>query len=52
MLVGTVIGVLIIPGLYYLFARLSGDSKLLQDEVDQPLSEIVEHHGDVVEHHD
>jgi HAE1 family hydrophobic/amphiphilic exporter-1 len=52
MLVGTVIGVLIIPGLYYLFARLSGDSKLLQDEVDQPLSEIVEGHGDVVEHHD
>jgi HAE1 family hydrophobic/amphiphilic exporter-1 len=51
MLVGTVIGVLIIPGLYYLFARLSGDSKLLQDEVNQPLSEIVEHHGDVVEHH-
>lgn len=43
MLLGTVIGVLVIPGLYYLFARLSGDGKLLQDETDQPLSEILEH---------
>jgi HAE1 family hydrophobic/amphiphilic exporter-1 len=46
MLVGTIIGVLIIPGLYYLFGRLVGDSKLLQDEVDEPLTETVEHHGD------
>jgi HAE1 family hydrophobic/amphiphilic exporter-1 len=43
MLLGTVIGVLVIPGLYYLFAVLSGDRKLLQDEVDEPLSEILEH---------
>src|SRR5436190_21343360 len=42
MLIGTVIGVLIIPGLYYLFATLSGDNKLLQDETDEPLSETVE----------
>jgi hypothetical protein len=33
---------LIIPGLYYVFARLAGDRKLLQDETDEPLSEIVE----------
>ncbi len=45
MLLGTVIGVLIIPGLYYLFARMAGDGKLLPDETDEPLSEIVEHHG-------
>ena len=45
MLLGTVIGVLVIPGLYYLFARLSGDRKLLQDEVSEPLSEVVEHHA-------
>ena len=45
MLLGTVIGVLVIPGLYYLFAKLSGDSKLLQDETDTPLSEVLEHHG-------
>ena len=43
MLLGTVIGVLVIPGLYYLFARLAGDRKLLQDETDEPLSEVVEH---------
>ncbi len=45
MLLGTVIGVLVIPGLYYVFARLSGDRKLLEDEVDQPLSETLEHHA-------
>ena len=43
----TVIGVLLIPGLYYLFAWLDGGRKLLQDETHEPLSERVEHH----EHH-
>jgi HAE1 family hydrophobic/amphiphilic exporter-1 len=51
MLLGTVIGVLVIPGLYYLFALLSGDKKLLQEEVHEPLSEMVEHQGQVVQHH-
>ncbi|QJW94132.1 efflux RND transporter permease subunit [Frigoriglobus tundricola] len=45
MLVGTVIGVLIIPGLYYLFGRVADGRKLLQDEVDQPLSEVFERHS-------
>jgi HAE1 family hydrophobic/amphiphilic exporter-1 len=44
MLLGTIIGVLVIPGLYYLFAKISGDKKLLQDETNKPLSETVEHH--------
>ncbi len=39
MLVGTVIGVLIIPGLYYLFGKIADGRKLLRDEVDKPLSE-------------
>src|SRR6201996_4764138 len=39
MLVGTVIGVLIIPGLYYLFGKLDGGRKLLKDETHTPLSE-------------
>src|SRR5262245_58429239 len=43
MLVGTVLGVLVIPGLYYLFGGIAGDRKLLQDEVDEPLSELLEH---------
>ncbi len=40
MLVGTVLGVLVIPGLYYVFAILGGGRKLLRDEVDTPLSEL------------
>jgi HAE1 family hydrophobic/amphiphilic exporter-1 len=43
MLVGTVIGVLVIPGLYYLFGRIADGRQLLRDEVDEPLSEIFEH---------
>jgi HAE1 family hydrophobic/amphiphilic exporter-1 len=43
MLVGTVIGVLVIPGLYYLFARIADGRKLLGDETDRPLSEPREH---------
>src|SRR4029078_2258899 len=43
MLLGTIIGVVVIPGLYYLFAVLAGKGKLLQDETDEPLSEILEH---------
>jgi HAE1 family hydrophobic/amphiphilic exporter-1 len=43
MLVGTVIGVLIIPGLYYTFAKLADGRKLLSDESDEPLSELLEH---------
>ncbi len=39
MLVGTVIGVLVIPGLYYLFGRLDGGRKLLKSETHSPLSE-------------
>lgn len=44
MLLGTVIGVLMIPGLYYLFAKIADGKKLLKDEVSAPLSELVEHH--------
>jgi HAE1 family hydrophobic/amphiphilic exporter-1 len=43
MLVGTVIGVLVIPGLYYLFGKIADGRKLLRDEVDEPLSELLEH---------
>jgi len=43
MLVGTVIGVLVIPGLYYVFGRMADGRKLLKDETGEPLSEIFEH---------
>ncbi len=45
MLVGTVLGVLVIPGLYYLFGRMADGRKLLKDETDEPLSEIFEHNS-------
>jgi HAE1 family hydrophobic/amphiphilic exporter-1 len=43
MLSGTLIGVLVIPGLYYLFAKFVDGRKLLRDESDEPLSELLEH---------
>jgi len=43
MLLGTVLGVLVIPGLYYLFARIADGRKLLKDETAEPLAEIAEH---------
>lgn len=43
MLFGTLIGVLIIPGLYYVFGLMaSKGSKLIRSETDEPLSESVE----------
>jgi HAE1 family hydrophobic/amphiphilic exporter-1 len=42
MLLGTVIGVLVIPGLYYLFGRMADGRSLIRDEHDEPLSELVE----------
>ena len=46
MLMGTVIGVLVIPGLYYLFGKAADGRKLIKDEHDEPLSELFER-----EHH-
>jgi HAE1 family hydrophobic/amphiphilic exporter-1 len=42
MLVGTVIGVLVIPGLYYLFGRFAAMGQLIQGESDEPLTELLE----------
>ncbi len=42
MLLGTLFGVLVIPGLYYLFASISDGRKLIKDEHDEPLSEVFE----------
>jgi HAE1 family hydrophobic/amphiphilic exporter-1 len=52
MLLGTIIGVLMIPGLYYLFAWLAGDGKLIEDDPEEPVGEAHhagEHHA--AEHH-
>lgn len=45
MLFGTVIGVLLIPGLYYIFARISDGKQLIKNEEDNPLTEEIDHHG-------
>jgi HAE1 family hydrophobic/amphiphilic exporter-1 len=52
MLVGTVIGVLVIPGLYYLFGQLDAGRKLLKDETHRPLSERLEHDREPGHDHD
>lgn len=39
MLIGTIFGVLLIPGLYYVFAKMSEGRSLIKDEYDEPISE-------------
>ena len=39
MLIGTLFGVLVIPGLYYIFAKLAEGTSLIKDESNEPLSE-------------
>lgn len=46
MLLGTLVGVLVIPGLYYLLATIAGDNKMLEDETDEPVSEVFGHGND------
>lgn len=43
MLVGTVLGILVIPGLYYIFGKLADGRSLIPGETDRPLSESVEY---------
>ncbi|WP_458627145.1 efflux RND transporter permease subunit [Winogradskyella sp. PC D3.3] len=39
MLIGTLGGVLIIPGLYYIFAKIADGKSLIKDEASEPISE-------------
>ncbi|WP_422006353.1 efflux RND transporter permease subunit [Roseivirga pacifica] len=39
MLFGTIFGVIIVPGLYYIFGSLASGRSLIKDEYDEPLSE-------------
>ncbi|SHJ03407.1 hydrophobic/amphiphilic exporter-1, HAE1 family [Mesonia phycicola] len=43
MLFGTVFGVIIVPGLYYIFGSLASGRKLIRDEEDESLSEEFVH---------
>jgi len=47
MLFGTVFGVIIVPGLYYIFGRMAEGRKLIRDEEDDSLTEDMVHHIDV-----
>lgn len=42
MLFGTVFGVIIVPGLYFVFGTMASNSKLIDDENEYPISEGVE----------
>jgi HAE1 family hydrophobic/amphiphilic exporter-1 len=42
MLFGTVFGLMIIPGLYYIFARISERNLLIEDEEENPLTEEID----------
>lgn len=44
MFIGTVFGLLIIPGLYYIFGKIASRSKLASYENENPLSEEIDHH--------
>ena len=41
MLLGTIFGVLIIPGLYYIFGSIAAKHKLIKDEDENPLTEEI-----------
>ncbi|TDQ79843.1 efflux RND transporter permease subunit [Sphingobacterium yanglingense] len=43
MLFGTIIGILLIPGLYYIFAKISVGKQLIKNEEDNPLTEEIDH---------
>ncbi|MCC6335370.1 MAG: hypothetical protein IT380_15445, partial [Myxococcales bacterium] len=45
MLLGTAFGLLVVPGLYFVFAALAEDRRLIPDEEDEPLSEDASHHA-------
>ena len=49
MLFGTVFGVIIIPGLYYIFAKISEKNILVAEEVENPLTEKFDNHVEKVE---
>lgn len=43
MLLGTIFGVLVIPGLYYIFGRIAEKYSFVKDEEENPLTEEIDH---------
>ncbi|MFT6827935.1 MAG: HAE1 family hydrophobic/amphiphilic exporter-1, partial [Roseivirga sp.] len=44
-LLGTIFGVIVIPGLYYIFAKLAEGRQLIKNEEDRPLTEQKSQHA-------
>ncbi len=44
MLLGTVFGLIIVPGLYYIFGKIAERKKLVKKEEENPLTEEIDHH--------
>ena len=42
MLIGTICGVFVIPGLYYIFGRIAEKYKLVKKEEENPLTEEID----------
>lgn len=43
MLIGTIFGVLLIPGLYYIFGKIAEKHQLVKNEEENPLTEEIDH---------
>jgi HAE1 family hydrophobic/amphiphilic exporter-1 len=50
MIFGTVFGVIIVPGLYYIFAKISERHVLVKNEEENPLTEEIDHHIETVKY--
>jgi HAE1 family hydrophobic/amphiphilic exporter-1 len=48
MLFGTVFGVVIIPGLYYIFGKLADNRIMVKDEEENPLTEEIDRHREKI----
>lgn len=48
MLIGTLFGVILIPGLYYLFAKMSEKNPIVEDEFENPLTEEIDSNNEPV----
>jgi HAE1 family hydrophobic/amphiphilic exporter-1 len=51
MLIGTIFGVIIVPGLYYFFGKLAEGRKLIQNQDENPLTENVHRTGELGKEH-
>ena len=50
MIFGTIFGVIIVPGLYYIFGKVSERHVLVRNEEENPLTEEIDHHIETVKY--